>query len=157
MVRIHDMVAASTLSMGDMTTQTFHQRNAARNREAFRYGIVGWDNFFDDHDSPIEYAAAQTMDGGRLYQVVNDEVLDCVTLSIVNEVGAHVFNSNTMGDEQRKKFEASLLQSGVSADGTVLSAGATTELSEGAPASAGKPATGAGKRTKKEQPAKTEA
>jgi hypothetical protein len=158
MTRIHDMVATSVMQLGDMTSQTFQQKTAGRNREAFRLGIRGWDNFYtegnedNEEGEPIEFRTVKWMDGGRTYDVIADDVMDQVPLAVVNEVGAHIFNQNSLGEDGRKKFEALLSQSGAS--DTSLAETATNNSDESGDATVGQnilaePPTKRKQRTKK--------
>jgi hypothetical protein len=149
MANIHDLVSSSTMRMGDMTTQTFHQKNAERNRMAFRHGITGWETFFDEEGEPIEYATEGDMVGGKTYTVISDDVMNRIPLQIVNEVGAHVYNSNSMGEADRKKFEAVLSRLGGSPDGAALNVETPNAENEDAPETQN---TSEGKQTKPPTP-----
>ena len=94
--RLFDMQSSATVTFGESTQQTVNNRTSARNREAFRFGIGGWDNFNDSDDKPIPYETREIMEGGRTYRVITEETMDRIPLSVVNEVGDEVFRRNTM-------------------------------------------------------------
>lgn len=104
MTQIADRVTSSSVSVGDMMTQTFNQRTANRNRDAFRYGIrsPGFENFYDDAGEPIVPTWINVMEGGQAYQVLSEDTMNQVSLQVIQEIGAHIFNSNSLGEEGRK-------------------------------------------------------
>jgi hypothetical protein len=110
MVKIADQQQSSSVEVGDVMRQTFNQKSAARNREAFRHGIraPGWDNFLDEKGEAIVPEWTTIMEGGKSYQVLSDETMDKVPLYIVQEVGAHIFNTNSLGEDERKNLEQAL-------------------------------------------------
>lgn len=128
MSRIHDMQSSASVSMGEQTTQTFHQKVAGKNREAFRYGVSSWENFNDDNDKAIPLEFHNEMEGLQTLAAISETSMNQVRLQTVNEVGAHIFNINTLGDEERKKFEALLSHLDGSENGTAESV--TTVLGE---------------------------
>jgi hypothetical protein len=132
MTDINDMQSSSKITMGAEMSQEFRQRTAMRNREAFRYGITGWDNYFDEKGEQIKFESKTEMRGQQTFRVVSEDSLNCVRLSTMQEVGAHVFNSNSMGDEDRKKLEAVLSPFENSLTGLVANAANETSESEDA-------------------------
>lgn len=103
--RIHDQQQTASMNFGDVQTQTFQNRTAYRNRECFRFGVKGWDNFFGDDGLPIEFSTMEVMEGGQTYTVVSNSCLDRVRLATINEVGDEIWKRNTMSEKQRKNFE----------------------------------------------------
>lgn len=122
MAAISDKQTSSSVTMGDMLTQTYHQRTAQRNRDAFRFGIRNFENFPDENGDLIDCEFTSVLEGGQSYQVVSEDTLNQVPLKVIQEVGAHIFNTNSLGDEGRKKLEEQLSHSDGSKDGNVKSA-----------------------------------
>jgi hypothetical protein len=134
MVKIADQQQTTSVEVGDVMRQTFNQKTAARNREAFRHGIrrPAWDNFLDSEGKPILPDWENIMEGGRSYEVLTDAVLDKVPLYIIQEVGAHIFNTNSLGEDERKNLEAALSPFDGLGSGAAKDAPSKTEPSEDA-------------------------
>ena len=134
--RISDQVAMASTSYGDLNTQTFQQRTALRNRECFRFGIgasgKGWDNLAMGDGTPIPFETEIIMEGGRTYTVVSDTSMDKLLLNTIQEVGNHIWSSNTMTEEQRKKFAAWSSPLGGSSTSAVTTAPLTSDENEDA-------------------------
>lgn len=105
MARISDMQSAQQVSLMDGATQTFVQRNSAKAREAFKYGVSGWENFADKEGNPIAPEFEQAMVGGESLKVMTEKVMNKIPLAIIREVGDAAFNKNSLTEPQRKKFE----------------------------------------------------
>lgn len=103
--RIADQQQTSTVSMSDMGAQTYQMRTHHRNREAFRFGINGWDNFFDEGEQPIQYETELVMEGGKTFTVVSEGALDRIPGNLIQEIGQRVWNDNNLTETQRKNFE----------------------------------------------------
>lgn len=109
---INDMSTAQQLNLADGGTQTLVNRKSRKNREAFKWGIGGWDNFYTEEKDaegnvtqvPIVYEVERTMLEGRSYEVVAERCLDKVPLALINEIGEEAFNRNTLTEPQRKKL-----------------------------------------------------
>lgn len=108
MTRIADMQAQSQMQFGDISTQTFNARTNARNRDAFRYGVIGIDNFKDEEGNAIKFTTQQVLEGGVSMTVVSDATMDGVPINIMGEIGSAIFNQNSMTENERKKLEGAL-------------------------------------------------
>jgi hypothetical protein len=127
----HDMQGQAQLNFAD-NTQTIINRTAYRNREAFRKGVVGWENFHTEDGTPVPCVRDRILEGGRDVYVISDAALDYVPMSIINEVGDHVFKQCSMTDIERKNFAALSSALGVSPTSTAPSAMTTQNESEAA-------------------------
>lgn len=116
----------------DMSSQTMHMRGSKKNYDAFRFGITGWENYFDEAGEPIPFEIGQEMRGIDFIRVVPKDYMDRVRLGTVNEVGAYVFNKNSLQDTDRKKLEGLLSQYDGSDISNAPNAGNDSEESEDA-------------------------
>lgn len=134
MARIADNVTSSSVTVGEEMTQTFNQRHAHRNREAFRFGIrkPGWENFLDGEEKPIVPEWNTDMVNGQTYEVLSEQTMNQVPLQIIQEVGAFIFNTNSLGEDGRKKLEAQLSHSGGSQSFDAMVAAQLSNVSGGA-------------------------
>lgn len=101
---ISDMQTSQQLNLADGGTQTLVNRKSKKNREAFRWGIAGWDKFANA-DGAIKYETENVMFEGRSYPVVAEATLNLIPLALINEIGEEIFNRNTLTEPQRKKLE----------------------------------------------------
>jgi len=132
--RIQDMQAQSQMTLGDMTTQTFNARTAARNREAFRYAVQSVENFPDEDGEPISIEVVNVLEpGGVPAMVVSEDSMNCFHGSLVSEIGNEIFNRCSMGPDERKKFEAALSLLGGSSTSNAGNATNDSAENEGAP------------------------
>lgn len=132
MARISDKMQTSTVEMGEMMKQTFNQKTAERNREAFRWGIrePAFENFYDDQGEPIRGDFETVLEMGHSYRVLSEATMNKVRLSTMQEIGSEIFNRNSLNETQRKNLEGALSRFDASPDGNALSAMVENSLSE---------------------------
>lgn len=109
--RIQDMQATSSMTMGDMTTQTFNNRTAQRNREVFRLAVYKIENYADEEGDPIVAMLTNSFEpGAGDVKALHEDTMNSIHSSLVGEIGAEIFNRCSMGEDERKKFAAVLSQ-----------------------------------------------
>lgn len=127
MTMLGDDQSSSSVEMGATMKQTWNTRTFNRNREAFRHGISkdkgGWENFTDPEGKPIvpEWHNALVM--GVSYEVLTDACLNQIPMEIINEIGAHIYNSNSLTEGSKKNLEGLLSPSDGAPDLSALIAG----------------------------------
>jgi hypothetical protein len=157
MARIQDQMQTSTVEVGEMMKQTFNQKTAARNREAFKWGIrePGFENFCDEEGHPIQPRWEQTLEMGMPYMVLSEETLNQVRLSTMQEIGAEIFNRNSLSEQQRKNLEAALSRFDASPDGNALAVAVEKSLKGDANDTQSSTQTSRGKTKRKTSTGKT--
>ena len=111
MTRIKDMQSQSSMTVGDMTTQTFNMRMQQRNREIFRYAVFDIENYPDEDGNPIKAETTFTLEpGGVSVNVLSEETMNSIHSSVIAEIGNEIFMRCDMGEDERKKFAAALSQ-----------------------------------------------
>lgn len=62
--------------------------------ETVRFGLKGWENFKDEEGNDIEFKTVKRRMGGRSYDVVSDELLGNLPMSLIEELAVEIRRLN---------------------------------------------------------------
>jgi hypothetical protein len=72
------------------------------NLEAVRYGLKGFENFYDNKNSHVEFKTEKRILAGKSIDVVSNEIIRMIPFEILMEIGRVILEKNKVTAEEVK-------------------------------------------------------
>lgn len=96
---LRDLTAAESAQLKDLGmaydqgSDSTMMRTGTSALRAVRAGLVGWDNFADEHGTPVEFATHRAAPLGRSIDAPNDATLDRIPLDVLLLLAGAITNT----------------------------------------------------------------
>lgn len=69
---------------------------------AVRFGLRGFENFFDAQGNPVEFVTEQKILGGRPVHVISDKIMKIIPSPVVLELGTEILKMAQLSESEIK-------------------------------------------------------
>lgn len=70
--------------------------------DAVRFGLKGFDNFYDENDKPVIFSTKKIVIGLTDYTVVSDNIMKIIPPQVKYELAIQIINMSKLSEEERK-------------------------------------------------------